>query len=178
MNMDRRNRVLRIVSLNAKGLRGASKRRAVVEWSKQKGDIIFFQETFSTIDIVYQWERDWNGKCFLSHGSCHSRGVCTMIKENLNLKVFKSEIDSDGRYIFLETEIQGKRLILCNAYFPTRDKQQEQLHFLNHLSGRLNDFNSSKSLIIMGGDFNMIRNFDLDISTKQGKRGQNFNLEF
>ena len=78
----------------------------------------------------------------------------------------------------LEIEIQGKRLILCNVYFPTRDKQQEQLYFLNLLSGHLNDFNLNKAPIIAGGDFNMIRNFDLDISSKRSNRGHNFNLEF
>ena len=178
INMDRMNNLLKMVSLNVKGLRGVNKRRAIVEWSKQKGDIIFFQETFSTIDIENPWDREWNGKCFFSHGSNHSRGVCILITEKLNLTVLRSEIDLEGRYILLEIEIQGKRLILCNVYFPTRDKQQEQLYFLNLVSGHLNDFNLNKAPIIAGGDFNMIRNFDLDISSKRSNRGHHFNLEF
>lgn len=36
-----KNRLLNIVSLNVKGLRDVTKRNAIVEWSKQKGDIIF-----------------------------------------------------------------------------------------------------------------------------------------
>ena len=65
------NNLLKMVSLNVKGLRGANKRRAIVEWSKQKGDIIFFQETFSTIDIENQWDREWNGKLNIHSLHCY-----------------------------------------------------------------------------------------------------------
>ena len=176
--MESKKNLLNIISLNVKGLRDVTKRKAVVQWSKQRGDIIFFQETFSTNDVEDQWEREWSGECYFSHGSNHSRGVCILFSRNLNLKILRSECDTEGRYIILEILIQKIKYILCNVYFPVRDRQQEQIDFLNHLSFRLNDFNKNKSFMIVGGDFNMIRNFDLDISSKGSIKGHTFNLEF
>lgn len=137
-----------------------------------------FHETVSANDVEDRWEREWSGECFFSHGSNHSRGVCILISQKLKLKVLRSECDSDGRYIILEIEVQNIRYIICNVYFPVREKKQEQIDFLNHLSVRLNKFNLNKSLMIIGGDFNMIRNFELDISSKGSIRGHKFNLEF
>ena len=44
--MDRKNDLLNFVSLNVKGLRDVTKRNAIVKWSRQRGDIIFFSGNF------------------------------------------------------------------------------------------------------------------------------------
>lgn len=37
-------------------------------------DVIFLQETYSTITDSNIWLTEWGGKMFLSYGSNHSRG--------------------------------------------------------------------------------------------------------
>ena len=66
----------KIISLNVRGLNGSRKRRQVFRWlHQQKSDLIFLQETYSSLDAIGRWEAEWGGKIVSSHGSSHSRGV-------------------------------------------------------------------------------------------------------
>lgn len=57
--------MVKIVSLNVRGLSSFKKRRIIVAWCrKMKTDVIFFQETHSKIETENQWEREWGGKFF------------------------------------------------------------------------------------------------------------------
>ena len=65
----------KIISLNVRGLRSLKKRKAIFLWlEKQKSDIIFLQETYSTFEDENIWRTQWKGKLFFSHGSNHSKG--------------------------------------------------------------------------------------------------------
>ena len=64
----------KIISLNARGIRDLNKRKAIFSWlQKQKADIAFLQETYSTPDVVEKWKFQWPGKIFYSHGTNHDR---------------------------------------------------------------------------------------------------------
>ena len=75
----------KIISLNVRGLRSLKKRKAIFLWlEKQKSDIIFLQETYSTFEDENIWRTQWKGKLFFSHGSNHSKGTMILIREGLD----------------------------------------------------------------------------------------------
>ena len=72
----KRNLNFRILSLNVRGIRSFDKRKALFYWlTKERSDIIFLQETYSTPDVEKFWKSQWRGDIFFSHGSEHSRGL-------------------------------------------------------------------------------------------------------
>lgn len=69
-------------------------------------------------------------------------------------------------------------MFLCNVYFPTRNKEREQITLLHKLRKVLGELNKNNDVIIMGGDFNMIRNIQLDYLGQAKNHGQSrFNQE-
>ena len=78
---------LSFLSINARGLNQARKRRQVFRWAhNSKADIIFLQETYSTESVEEIWRSEWGGKIHYSHGSRHSRGVMILFKGELKSK--------------------------------------------------------------------------------------------
>ena len=65
--------------------------------TQQKADIIFLQETYSTKEVEYIWNTQYNGKRFYSHGTNHSCGVMILIKDDLEFEVKSAVSDSKGR---------------------------------------------------------------------------------
>ena len=60
----------KLVSLNVRGLRSINKRKALFMWlTKQRADIVFHQETYSSIEDEKFWNTQWKGKMLFSHGS-------------------------------------------------------------------------------------------------------------
>ena len=91
-----------LISLNVGGIRDEVKRKKIFEWckSKKKSDIVFLQETYSTVEVEERWKSEWEGSMFLSHGSNHSRGVSVLISSELAMKIDDILIDENGRFIF------------------------------------------------------------------------------
>jgi len=90
----------KLLSLNVRGIRSPEKRKAFFTWLvKQKADAIVLQETYSSKDIENIRRTQWSGKVFFAHGSNHSCGVMTLIRNDLD---FEDEIclcDTFGRFI-------------------------------------------------------------------------------
>lgn len=83
-----------ILSLNVWGIWSFDKLKALFHWfMKDKANIIFLQETYSTPEVENVWKYQWRGELFFGHGSEHSRGVLTLVKEGLDckLKVWKQD---------------------------------------------------------------------------------------
>ena len=80
----------------------------------KRADVVFMQETFSL------WSSMWNGSINFSNGFHNSEWVLVLIAASLEIDVVQVVHDSGGRYIFIDCIIQGLRMILCNAYFPTK----------------------------------------------------------
>ena len=110
----------KIVSLNARGIRDFYKRKSIFTWiEKQKADIVFLQETYSTPEVVNEWKFQYRGQMFHSHGSNHSRGVLVLINENLQFEVKNLKEDIHGRFVAIEALIQESPFLLLNLYAPT-----------------------------------------------------------
>ena len=75
---------LEVISLNVNGLRNPRKRKQIFRKLKEnKLDVICLQETFVTIDVVEQWEKEWGGELIFNEGTQHEKGQITLIRKNL-----------------------------------------------------------------------------------------------
>ena len=155
---------LTLISLNVRGVRESIKRKRILEWCKVKGgDIIFLQETYSTPDVETRWRSELEGSLiYFSHGTSHSRGVLVSIASKLNINICDFKIDRDGRFIIIKGEIRGAKILFGNFYFPTRDKENEQLDFLENMEKSISDLWTPEYTLVLGGDFNLIMNKNLD----------------
>ena len=152
----------KLLSLNARGIRSFEKRKDLFNWlSKSRADICFLQETYSSPEVEQIWKKQWKGDIFFSHGSCHSRGTMILVKDHLDFKLVSTKVDPLGCYILIEAHIQDSPFTLLNIYAP--NKSADQCVFFNKLSDLLNDIDTEfANSLIVGGDFNIIFDQDLD----------------
>ena len=155
------------MSLNARGIRDLHKRKSILTWiEKQKSDITFLQETYSTPEVINDWKFQWRGEMILSHGSNHSRGVLVLINEQLQYEIRNTVIDDEGRYILLDMTIQESPFLLLNVYAPT--KPNEQIVFFQEILSVVQSANfDTECRVIIGGDFNV--HFDADLDNSGGQ---------
>ena len=162
-----------------RGLRDRIKRKNIFEFCRDKGsNIVFLQETYSTVEVEEKWKSEWNGQLLFSHGTNHSKGVLVLISPNINMKIRNVSIGENGRYIIMKLEYQQSTFLLVNCYFPTRDKEKMQIEFLDELENCISKIYSSGDTIILGGDFNMIMNGDLDYMGPRKSIKNKFNEKF
>ena len=160
--MGRQNINFKLLSLNARGIRSFDRRKSVFNWLfKSSADICFLQETYSTPEVDNEWKKQWKGKTFFSHGTNHSRGVLILVKDQLDFRLQSLKVDSQGRYVLLEALIQDSPFALLNIYAP--NKCAEQCDFFNKISEELkSSLTLADSSCVIGGDFNVIFDQDLD----------------
>lgn len=139
-------------------MRDDNKRRDVFWWLWQKTQNIFFlQETHSTKDTETMWKNEWGGQIIFSHGTSNARGVAIMIKNNISMKINKIEIDTHGRYIFLDCEIDSLQILLVNLYAPNDDNPE---YFEKIFRKIANEYETPN--LVFGGDFNFVQDVNLD----------------
>ena len=118
----------KLLSLNARGIRSATKRKALFTWlNERRYDIIFLQETYSTADVEDIWRTQGRGKLFFAHGSNHSCGVMILVRSDLDFNPRTISCDDEGRSIIIEAEVQGSPFLFVNIYAPK--KVQDQCRF-------------------------------------------------
>ena len=111
---------IRITSFNVRGLKNNIKRHRVLNFLSSKfPGILFLQETYTTEGDKQIWEKTYKGEIIMSHGTNHSKGVAILIPEHTDYKIDTTITDTNGRYIFIDGNINGKRLCLLNCYAPT-----------------------------------------------------------
>ncbi len=153
-----------LLSLNVRGLNNTNKRRAVFKWlDNGMYDIVLLQETHTTVDVERVWSNDWRGPLFFSHGTGNARGCCVLIRSSLDFKTQLVKVDSNGRYIIVRCLITDEPVTIVNVYAP--NKEADHVNFIKNLDNTLsvNDITNVDD-IIMGGDWNIIRNTELDKS--------------
>ena len=98
---------------------------------------------------------------FFAHGSNHSCGVLVFVRDSLEFEMKSIITNDNGRYILLNAKVQGSDYILGNIYAPNKIK--EQCNFFVELQQKLDDFITIQDQrIIIGGDFNVIMDQNLD----------------
>ncbi len=151
-----------MLSLNVRGLNSYAKRKSVFRWlEKSKNDLILLQETHTTLELETQFKNDWSGPMFFSHGTNNSRGCCILVRPTLDFKMISIKSDDSGRLLLVECLVNDVPVTIVNIYAP--NEEQEHYQFLKALDELL-DINNITNLnnIILGGDWNLIRNPELD----------------
>ena len=121
---------------------------------KRKADIIFLQETHSTIKTDTQWKNEWGAQIITCHGSSNARGVAILIKNGFDCTIHQKILDPLGRFIILKADIKDETYVLINVYAPNK-KDKDLISFFNNLLAMLQRENlDSEDNIIIGGDFN------------------------
>ncbi|KAL9963192.1 hypothetical protein ACROYT_G032369 [Oculina patagonica] len=151
-----------MLSLNVRGIRSTDKRKALFNWlGKEKYDVIFLQETYSTPGVVNIWKSQWRGDIFFSHGTEHSKGVMILFKENFDYEIKVHREDEQGRFIILKSLIQSQPFVFVNIYAPNKIKKQ--CDFFEEIQKQLDQIELEESCeVIIGGDFNVILDANLD----------------
>ena len=97
------------------------------------------------------------------HGSNRSCGVLVLVRNSLEFELKSTVTDENGRYILLDVTIQGSNYIMGNMYVP--NKIQEQCSLFDKPQQKLDNLVTGQNQrIIIGGDFNAVRDLDLDSS--------------
>ena len=152
---------INFLSLNIRGLGGKKKSRTVFDWlNKIANGVTFLQETHSNIALAETWESYWKGKIYCAHGNTNSKGVAILFHPNIQHEVIESIEDVEGRFLILKVKIDNETLVLVNCYLPTKDKERDQCVALSQLVNIL--CNYSEESFIIGGDFNISLNLDLE----------------
>lgn len=103
-------------SLNARGLKNATKRKALFLFAKKiNTDYFFFQESHSTCNDTNFWRSQWGDSILLSHGSQHSAGTLT-VKHKFEGDTLSHKCYSKGHFVFMVLTYQNKTFIVINIY--------------------------------------------------------------
>ena len=154
---------MKFSTFNCRGIGNCSKRRAIFKWLKHfHKDVVLLQETHSVEEHESNWKKEWKGDIYFSHGSSKSCGVAILIPAGLEIEVNEIKTDKEGRILILNMTLQSGRVIVGNVYFPTRDHPNEQLQTFTKLRALLNEINQSNSSLVIGGDFNICPDPEVD----------------
>ena len=144
-------KMVRILSLNVRGISNRKKRRAIFQYVRERADIALLQETHSTVEVEKVWSNEWGGQIIFNHGESNARGVCILIT-NKSGCTWKNLIKGEnGRMIKLEIICGNVNFEVINVYAPNKDSP----HFFHEVEKIMYQKNSTPDQIILG-DFNVV----------------------
>ena len=153
------------ISYNVRGLKQKPKRIKIFNYlnEKVKKGFIFLQETHSIGNDILDWQNDWGGTMILNNGNSNSRGTLIAFTPDFDYKILKHITDDDGRIQICSIMFDERKLLLVNIY--NENIEQKQVILLKKLDVLLESFSDVQDHeIIMGGDWNVILDKNLDAS--------------
>lgn len=154
--------LVKFVTWNCKGLNGTIKRCNILAHLKKLDmDICFLQETHLKNQDHNRLRNKWIGQIFHSNFGAKSRGTAILIKKTVPFIASKIIPDSQGRFIIVTGKLYDNLITLVNIYAPNVDDEQ----FINSLLLKIPDMDSHQ--LIIGGDFNLVLDSDLDRSSRR-----------
>lgn len=97
---------------------------------------------------------------FSSSYKSAKRGVAVLLKNNLRFIKDRCIREKQGRFVFLQGEIDGQLVTLINVYDPPGEGVALMKRILCLL------MSEAKGLTIMGGDLNLVMNQKIDITSR------------
>jgi exonuclease III len=141
---------IKFSTFNCRGLQDNFKRKKIFSYfHKRNDDIIFLQETHSSLKDEKWWSTQWGGHSWFCSFASNSKGVGILIKSSASVSTNTIIKDPDGRYIILDVLINGFHLILVNVYGPNKDDPD----FFIDLFSKLDNMDSSR--LVIAGDLNI-----------------------
>lgn len=153
--------LVKFVTWNCKGLNGTIKRCNILAHLKKLDmDICFLQKMHLKNQDHNRLRNKWIGQIFHSNFGAKSRGTAILIKKTVPFIASKIIPDSQGRFIIVTGKLYDNLITLVNIYAPNVDDEQ----FINSLLLKIPDMDSHQ--LIIGGDFNLVLDSDLDRSSR------------
>ena len=150
----------KVLTVNCQGLGDSKKRKDVFMYLKAKhytSNIYFLKDTHFTKQDENVIKSQWGSKILFSSFKPNSRGVAILVNDNCEFELFNMKQDEGGNYIILDVKIEDIPFLLINIYGPNNDTPI----FFSTLISLIVDMYSSQH-IILGGDFNLIFDKDMD----------------
>lgn len=153
--------IVKIVSWNIAGCKHVIKRKRILTYLKQKKtDLALIQETHLNEEESAKLKREWVGQVYYSAFSTRKRGVIILVRKNIDFRVLKQITDKEGRWVILDAMLESQRITIANIYGPNAISP----NFFNELCNVIRDIGNDN--IILGGDFNQVRDWVLDKSSQ------------
>ena len=150
---------LKILTYNANGLGGISKRTDVLDYLKNMNfDIYCLQDTHFTERDEKLIRNLWDNDCIFSNFRSNARGVAILFNKNLNYNIHNQISDNLGNYIILDISIHNQHFSLINIYGPNTDNPK----FFQEIFQNVDDIGNTDFIIC--GDFNLILDPNKDCS--------------
>ena len=100
---------------------------------------------------------------FFSNYNEKSRGVTVLFKNTFQYNIKEIIPDTEGRYIIINLFINNENTTIANVYGPNDDNPV----FFQQFQSNIEKFENSQ--LIVGGDFNVVQNYLIDIPSTQNK---------
>ena len=163
---------IKIGSLNCRGLASDSiKRRDVFHRCRSKYDITFLIDTHSEKQTEHLWKNEWGGEAKFCSLNSQSRGVAILFKNSFEYSILNEVKDPKGNFLLLNIKIQDKEITLGAVYGPNTDDPI----FFQNLRNKI-DFMGNDT-IILGGDWNVPLDYNMDTVNYRGKNNTKANQE-
>ena len=148
---------MKIGTLNIDGLKRTNRLPAIEHYiDKFNIDILLLQETHvDTLKLGREIESILGGKMFWSFGLNDSRGVGIFFSSKCKIDIIRFHHDLEGRLLYIDFD-KGEQFRIINIYAPNDFRQRKQ--FFKDL---IHVLNTSRT-IILGGDFNCVKDTALD----------------
>lgn len=149
---------LKVGTLNCRGLNHLIKAKCIASFLKRSNfDIVCLQETYLKKDRIFQQASKAFPLQYLAPGSSKSKGVAILISNNLDFIFSDSELDPQGRFIFIKGTLNSENVTIASVYTPN----DGQVGFFKTILEKLKSF--QKGHIIIGTDLNYTVDKYLDI---------------
>ena len=150
---------LKIISINARGLRNKMKRNAIMNYFKTNWiDIACVQEAHITKHDATSWQKQWGGALFFRSGTNQGQGEMILVSKHLCEHV--ELVDCYERIMILKVKTENFEFYLVNVYAP--NQTTEKIEFFRQLEDILTEYVEGNE-VILTGDFNCTLNDKLDI---------------
>lgn len=130
----------------------------MAQLNRRKSHIALLQESHLTQAEALKLQRKWRGQLFYTSYLAFARGAVIWVRSGTQFAVVEQRVDTNGRYVLVHGTLDGRHIVLGSVYAPN----SEQDKFLEVLTNTLTGWEGYPWVI--GGDFNMILDVDLDRS--------------
>lgn len=166
-------RRVRIASVNVNGIRAAT-RKGMIEWLDEADvDVMALQEVRATLEELRTALPGWelvNDEA-LAKGRAGVAIATRMPAVDVRRVLGPEPLDSAGRWIEADLDIDGERLTVVSAYVHTGEadtpRQDAKWAFLDAMEKRMPQLEQSSSLAVVMGDLN-VGHRELDIRNWKG----------
>lgn len=113
------------------------------------------QEVHCSEITIPVWLAEWGYKTIFSCCTSAKGGVAILFNNTFDFQLERTHVDPNGRFIICDITVD-KCVNIATLYAPNEDIPNFFSKFFDHL----NDFECDH--VIIGGDFNLVLNLDVD----------------